>query len=85
MTHLPVLHGPCMLAGNDPSGMYAKKWSFVRHEWKASWTARTKPEERHIASMQLHSTTIFFNKFNVFEMDVQSDQVRLNREPVNGF
>lgn len=76
MTHLSVLHGPVVFAGSDLFCM--RNWwsNIAKHNWEASWTAKTENGEEHIASMLLHTDTLFFNRFKAFRMNVRSDQVR---------
>lgn len=53
------------------------KWwaNLAKHNWNASWRARTAEGEQHIGSMELYTDTVFFDKFKAFKMNVKSDQV----------
>lgn len=75
MTHLSVLHGPVVFAGSNLFNM-SKWWAnLARHNWVASWQAKSAPEEQHIGSMELYTDTVFFDRFKAFKMNVKSDQV----------
>ena len=75
VSHLTQVHSPFMFAGINLGEMYNSKfWSFLRHNWYASWDIDS--EEKHVGVLQLrHRISVFGKEIGVLDLGVKAYQV----------